>query len=161
ARGRGRNRAAPAARNRDAQGARADRGAGDRPAAPGSAEGRRGDRDRASPAGRTSGQIRGRTAVTDPAPDWRLTLQRPTVVAAACFGVWTAGIEAKLVYLQVYRHADLVVRASKQQMRTIDLPAKRGDIVDRKGRVLATSVDAESIYAVPSDIADADAVVRK
>ena len=37
-------------------------------------------------------------------------------------------------------------------MRTIDAPAKRGDILDRRGRVLATSVDADSIYAVPSEI---------
>ena len=52
-------------------------------------------------------------------------------------------------------HADLVARAERQQMRTIVAPAKRGDILDRHGRVLATSVDADSIYAVPSEIADA------
>ena len=34
-------------------------------------------------------------------------------------------------------------------------PAKRGDILDRRGRVLATSVDADTIYAVPSAIDDA------
>ena len=38
-------------------------------------------------------------------------------------------------------------------------PAKRGDILDRRGRVLATSVDADSIYAVPSEIDDATATV--
>ena len=32
--------------------------------------------------------------------------------------------------------------------------AKRGDILDRKGRVLATSVDADSVIAVPSAIDD-------
>ena len=37
---------------------------------------------------------------------------------------------------------------------TRDAPAKRGDILDRHGHVLATSVDADSIYAVPSEIDD-------
>ena len=88
-------------------------------------------------------------------------MKRRTFVAAVCFSVWAAGIEAKLVYLQVYRHTDLVARAEKQQMRTREAPPKRGDIVDRKGRILATSVDADSIYAVPSEIGNPDEVIAK
>ena len=57
--------------------------------------------------------------------------------------------------------ADLVKRAERQQMQTIPLAAKRGDIVDRRGRVLATSVDADTIYAVPSAIDDEASVVAK
>ena len=93
------------------------------------------------------------------APDWRVTLRRRIVVAAACFAVWATAIELKLVYLQVFRHTDLVARAVKQQMRTREIPPKRGDIVDRKGRVLATSVDADSIYTVPSEIGNPDELV--
>ena len=93
--------------------------------------------------------------------DWRATLKRRTLVGAAIFALWAAGIEAKLVYLQVYRHTDLVARASKQQMHKIDAPAERGDIVDRKGRVLATSVDADTIYAVPFDVDNPDEAVAK
>jgi cell division protein FtsI/penicillin-binding protein 2 len=96
----------------------------------------------------------------EPVPDWRATLKRRTLVAALWLAVWAVSIEAKLVYLQVYRHTDLVARAVKQQMRTREAPPKRGDIVDRKGRVLATSVDADSIYAVPSEIGNPDEVVR-
>ena len=66
--------------------------------------------------------------------------------------LWVAGIEARLVYLQVFERADLVARAERQQMRTTSSPAKRGDILDRRGRVLATSVDADTIYAVPTEI---------
>jgi cell division protein FtsI (penicillin-binding protein 3) len=93
--------------------------------------------------------------------DWRITLQRRTIIAAGMLALWAAGIELRLVYLQVVRRADLMARADKQQLRTIEAPAKRGDIVDRKGRILATSVDADTVYAVPSEIADADAVVAK
>jgi cell division protein FtsI (penicillin-binding protein 3) len=95
------------------------------------------------------------------ATDWRGTLQRRTRVAAILFGLWAVGIEAKLVYLQVFRHADMVARASRQQMHRIVSPAERGDIIDRKGRVLATSVDADSIYAVPSEIENPDETVAK
>ncbi len=102
-----------------------------------------------------------RKPVTEADTEWRITLKRRTLVAAVIFALWAVGIEAKLVYLQVYRHADMVARASKQQTHQIDAPAARGDIVDRKGRVLATSVDADTIYAVPSDIANADEAASK
>ena len=89
-----------------------------------------------------------------PSMPWRTMLKQRLAVAAAGFLLWSVAIEARLVYLQVYRHADLAARAERQQMRTVSAPAKRGEIVDRRGRVLAYSVDAETIYAVPTEIAD-------
>jgi cell division protein FtsI (penicillin-binding protein 3) len=99
--------------------------------------------------------------VREPATDWRVTMKRRVVVAAALLGLWAAGIEAKLVALQVVEHVDLVRRAESQQQRTFPAPAKRGDILDRRGRLLATSVDADSIYAIPSGIGDHAATVAK
>jgi len=90
------------------------------------------------------------------ATDWRATLKKRLVVTAALLGMWVTGIEARLAYLQVIRHGALIAIAERQQMRTIDAPAKRGDILDRRGRLLATSVDADSIYAVPSEIGNPD-----
>src|SRR5687767_5187419 len=69
--------------------------------------------------------------------------------------LWAVGIQARLLYLQVHRHQDLQARAENQSARTMDISAKRGDILDRHGRVLAYSVDADSIYGVPSEIVDA------
>ena len=89
-----------------------------------------------------------------PSNEWRRTLRLRLAVAGSLLLLWSIGIEARLVYLQVYRHADLTARAERQQSRTIEAPAKRGDITDRQGRVLAYSVDADSIYAVPSEIGD-------
>jgi cell division protein FtsI (penicillin-binding protein 3) len=89
--------------------------------------------------------------------DWRPTISRRVLTAAAMFAVWTLGIEARLVYLQVISHEDLSARAERQSMRTIPSPAKRGEIYDRDGRLLAYSVDADTIYAVPSEIDDAKA----
>src|SRR4051795_1268137 len=101
------------------------------------------------------------TPVTASTHDWRPILKRRVAIVAMLLGLWVAGIEAKLVYLQVYDHADLVARAERQQERTQPLPAKRGDILDRRGRVLATSVDADTIYAVPTEIDDAADAAKK
>jgi len=90
------------------------------------------------------------------ARDWRPTLQRRTAVALSVLFVWVVGIEVRLVYLQVVRYSDLAARAERQQSRTIEAPAKRGDIIDRQGRVLAYSVDAETIYAVPGEVENPD-----
>jgi cell division protein FtsI (penicillin-binding protein 3) len=90
-----------------------------------------------------------------PANAWRTTLKRRLVVAAVGLLVWSAAIEARLVYLQIFRHADLVARAERQQLRTVAASGKRGEILDRQRHVLAYSVDADSIYAVPTEIADA------
>ena len=81
-------------------------------------------------------------------------LNRRLMVAAAALVLWVAGIEARLLVLQVIQHDDLVARAERQQMSTVPAPAKRGEIFDRHGRLLAYSVDADTIYAVPTDISD-------
>ena len=86
--------------------------------------------------------------------NWRRTMRARLLVCAGVLGLWTTGIEARLVYLQVIAHADLTNRADRQQNRTLYPPAKRGEIFDRKGRVLAYSVDADTVAAVPADIDD-------
>ena len=93
-------------------------------------------------------------------PAWRATLKRRLIVAGAAFLAWSVAIEARLVYLQVVRHDDLSSRAARQRSRTIEAPASRGAILDRRGRVLAYSVDADSIYAVPTETSDPDAAAK-
>src|SRR5918993_4437194 len=89
-----------------------------------------------------------------PATDWRATLKRRLIVALSVLGVWAGAIEFRLAYLQTVMRADLQARAESQHHRTPPAPAKRGDLVDRRGHVLATSVDADSVYAVPSELKD-------
>ena len=87
---------------------------------------------------------------------WRRVLKGRIAVAATGLLLWSAVIEARLVYLQVFQHAKLAARAERQQMQTVPSPARRGEILDRRGHVLAYSVDADSVYAVPTEIADPD-----
>ena len=107
---------------------------------------------------------RGRARAADDAPPasaWRYTLRRRVGVAAALFALCTAGIEARLVYLQILQHDDLRARADRQHNRVITAPAKRGEILDRNGRPLASSVDVDTIYADPTEVEDAEAVAAK
>jgi cell division protein FtsI (penicillin-binding protein 3) len=91
-------------------------------------------------------------------PDWRDGVRSRLIVCAAFFALWTTAIEARLVYLQVIDYTELMARADRQQTRTVVLPAKRGEIVDRNGRMLAYSVDADTIAADPSEIDEPDRV---
>ena len=93
--------------------------------------------------------------VAPPAAEWRARLQSRLLVCAVLFGLWTAAIEARLFYLQVLEKDELTAYADRQQLRTIASPAKRGEILDRNGRVLAYSVDADSVFADPSEIENA------
>jgi len=81
-------------------------------------------------------------------------LKRRLLTAAGVLVLWVVAIESRLFVLQVMQHDQLVARADRQQMSTVSAPAKRGEIYDRNGRLLAYSVDADTIYAVPTEIAD-------
>ena len=89
--------------------------------------------------------------------NWRPVLKSRLMVAAGVLVLWVVAIEVRLIVLQVMQHDQLVARAERQQMSTLAAPAKRGEIFDRNGRVLAYSVDADTIYAVPTDITDSTA----
>ena len=101
---------------------------------------------------RVCGRVPRRARKTETIDDWRRVVRGRVLVAAVVLGIWTVGIEARLIYLQVIDHEQLVHRANQQKDRTLTLIRKRGEIVDRNGQVLAYSVDADTIYAVPSQI---------
>jgi cell division protein FtsI (penicillin-binding protein 3) len=102
-------------------------------------------------------RLRPRRSPASPA-DWRKTIRSRVIVGAVLFGVWTVAIEARLIDLQIFQYSALMARAEKQQLRTITAPAERGEILDRTGRVLAYSVDADSVFADPTEVDDPAAV---
>ena len=88
-------------------------------------------------------------------PDrWREVIRWRVLVTASLMLLWGLAIEGRLVHLQVFRHADLVERAARQQSRSIETHPKRGEILDREGRVLAYSVDADTVVSVPVQVDD-------
>jgi cell division protein FtsI (penicillin-binding protein 3) len=69
------------------------------------------------------------------------------------FLVWGCAIAARLFVLQIVHHKEYVERAQKQQQRTFEVAPRRGIIYDRKLHELAMTVQADSIYAEPTEIA--------
>jgi cell division protein FtsI (penicillin-binding protein 3) len=96
-----------------------------------------------------------------PQSTWRATLQSRLIVAGVLVALWTVGIQARLVYLQVIQRDDMQARADRQHNRLITAPAKRGEILDRNGNVLAYSVDADTIFADATEVANADETARQ
>lgn len=74
---------------------------------------------------------------------------------------WTSVAVARLVQIQIVRHDHYTTRAAKQQERILELTPVRGSIRDARGRILAESVAAQSIYADPQAIVDAAATAKK
>jgi cell division protein FtsI (penicillin-binding protein 3) len=96
-----------------------------------------------------------------PHPDaWRGTVQQRLMIVASVFALWAAAVQVRLVLLQVNWHDYYVQKAVRQHERRLPLPAMRGSIFDREGRVLATSADADTVYAVPTEIGDKPATAR-
>ena len=76
-------------------------------------------------------------------------------------GLSFCAILVRLVIVQVFQHAYLRDLAARQYSRNITLHPERGRILDRHGRVLATSVPVPSVYAMPQEIDRLDAVARQ
>ena len=73
-------------------------------------------------------------------------------------------LAARAVWLQVFSQDFLQKQGESRYARTIELPASRGKIFDRNGIVLASSLPARAVWAVPEQveatIVEADAVVK-
>ncbi len=79
-------------------------------------------------------------------PVWRSKL----VVAAVALGFM--GLAARAVYIQVVANDFFQRQGEVRFARTLALPANRGRIMDRNGLILASSVPAPSIWAIPEDV---------
>ncbi len=91
---------------------------------------------------------------------WRRPYRRRLLIVGAVLAVWTAGIEARLAYLQIARHEAYLSKANKQHQDIEDLAPKRAEILDRNGEVLAYSVDADSVVANPRAVIDKAATAK-
>ncbi|MPZ53862.1 MAG: hypothetical protein GEU79_14210 [Acidimicrobiia bacterium] len=64
------------------------------------------------------------------------------------------GLGYRLFQVQVVKADELRELGDRQRMVERTLPPQRGTIFDRNGDLLATTVDAQSIYAVPNEVKD-------
>jgi cell division protein FtsI (penicillin-binding protein 3) len=79
-------------------------------------------------------------------PVWRSKL----IVAAIAIGFVT--LAGRAGWVQVFANDFFQKQGEVRFLRTFELPANRGRILDRNGMLLATSVPAPSIWAIPEDV---------
>ena len=63
------------------------------------------------------------------------------------------GLAARAAYIQVFANDFFQKQGEVRFARTLELPANRGRILDRNGLILASSIPAPSIWAIPEDVA--------
>lgn len=79
-------------------------------------------------------------------PVWRSKL----IVAGIALAF--AGLAGRAAYIQIFGNAFFQKQGEVRFARTLELPANRGRILDRNGLILASSVPASSIWAIPEDV---------
>lgn len=67
---------------------------------------------------------------------------------------WALAVLTRLFWLQILDRSWLALRAEHQQQRTVALPAQRGAIFDRNLHPLAMSMNVDSVFAVPDEMAN-------
>ena len=63
-----------------------------------------------------------------------------------------AGLAGRAAYIQIFGNDFFQRQGEVRFARTLELPANRGRILDRNGLILASSVPASSIWAIPEDV---------
>ncbi len=84
--------------------------------------------------------------LTSATPVWRSRL----IVAG--FALAFLGLAGRAAYVQVFGNEFYQRQGEVRFARTLELPANRGRVLDRNGLILATSVVAQSVWAIPEDI---------
>ncbi len=79
-------------------------------------------------------------------PVWRSKF----IVAALALAF--AGLGARAAFVQVIGNDFFQRQGEVRFARTLELPANRGRVLDRNGLILASSVVAQSIWAIPEDV---------
>ena len=79
-----------------------------------------------------------------------------SLAVVACFLLLTA----RLVYLQVVRHDDLLEQAENNRTAVVPIVPNRGLILDRNGIVLATNYSAYTLEVTPSKVADLEQTIE-
>jgi cell division protein FtsI (penicillin-binding protein 3) len=90
---------------------------------------------------------------------WRHGVKHRALLLLGLIGLWVLALEGRLLYMQLLEHEWYVVYAERQQLDRVALEAPRGDILDRNGRLLAYSAQADAIVANPRAISDPEKTV--
>src|SRR5206468_3356769 len=76
-------------------------------------------------------------------------VERRLAYLASIILIWGGTVFYKILSVQVVHHHAFAAKARARQELKVELPAPRGTLFDRAGRVLAMSVPSETIYINP------------
>jgi cell division protein FtsI (penicillin-binding protein 3) len=93
--------------------------------------------------------------LTSKTPVWRSKF----IVAMIAIGF--TGLIGRAAYIQVINNNFFKRQGEVRFVRTLDLPANRGKILDRNGLILASSVLSPSVWAIPEDVEIDDIKLNK
>ncbi len=83
-----------------------------------------------------------------------IIIRRRLTVLFLLAAVALVALTGRLAWIQFVRADELQNKALEVRMRDIPVEARRGNIYDRNGCLLVTSVSAESLYAIPYLVRD-------
>ncbi len=86
---------------------------------------------------------------------FRVRVVAASLLVVFCFSL----VAARLVYLQVVRHQDLLEQAESNRTAVVPVVPNRGLILDRNGIVLATNYSAYTLEITPSRVTDLDKTI--
>jgi cell division protein FtsI (penicillin-binding protein 3) len=75
-----------------------------------------------------------------------------SVVLLLTLGCGALALEGRILYLQLVDHDFLAAQGDDRHIRTVQIAAHRGPIVDRNGELLAVSTPVDSIWANPGEL---------
>ncbi len=73
-------------------------------------------------------------------------------LVVSIFILFAGALSARLFYLQIIQHEELVAQSEKQYQSSVKIYYGRGSILDRNGTTLAANIEAESVYVSPVEI---------
>ncbi len=96
-----------------------------------------------------------------PGQGLRTMIERRVGLLFACFLLLFVIAIGRAAWVQGIQGGGLAADAQSQQTQTVTIPGRRGRILDRHGRELAVSEDAEDVIATPYQVEDPARAARR
>lgn len=97
------------------------------------------------------------TPITPQSANWRDPARRRTLAILFVFGLFVCLIAFRVIQVQIVRSQELAGKAAAERLVVDTVPARRGDILDARGMLLATDLPSARIWAILPNIEDRQA----
>ncbi len=88
-------------------------------------------------------------------------IERRVGLLFAFFAIAFVGVFLRAAWLQTVKGGEFSADARSQQVATVEVPGTRGSILDRRGKELAVSEDAATIFVTPYQVENPEKAAEK